>query len=147
MKKTIFLGLSCLLLVSIYKPSFTESDVVPIPAPKHVKHLVRRSAPVRVLSASQVAIQAYLEEVFPDVPRMLPIIRDCESGLVQFDPSGAPLLSPTNDVGVMQVNKANWAQAKALGLDIFNSYKDNIKMGRVIYDQQGIGAWTCSKKV
>lgn len=70
----------------------------------------------------------------------------CESHFRQFRNDGTPLISPTDDVGVMQINRPTWlAKAKALGLDIENSTRDNIIMGRIVYEEQGIGAWTCAK--
>lgn len=70
----------------------------------------------------------------------------CESHFRQFDKDGNPLISPTNDVGVMQINIPTWAEkAKDLGLDIYHSERDNIIMGRIVYDEQGISAWTCAK--
>ncbi len=70
----------------------------------------------------------------------------CESHFRQFRSDGTPLISPTDDVGVMQINIPQWGEkAKALGLDIYHSERDNIIMGRIVYDEQGIGAWTCAK--
>lgn len=82
---------------------------------------------------------------FPDNPRMVDVIR-CESHFKQFKNS-KPLLSGTSDVGVMQINQTHWKEAVDLGLDIFNSVDDNIAMGRIIYNEQGINAWTCNKLV
>lgn len=94
--------------------------------------------------------------VFQDDLRMVDVVH-CESGSKdnyarQFDKQGKPLMSPTSDVGVMQINQVHWSEAKKLGLDIFYSEDDNIKMGRRIYDTQGIKAWSalqsdCYKKI
>ena len=68
----------------------------------------------------------------------------CESGFHQYRTDGTPLISPTGDVGVMQIHAATWgAEAKRLGLDIYGSAHDNIIMGRFILDEQGIRAWSC----
>ncbi len=70
----------------------------------------------------------------------------CESGLKQFK-NGKPLISHTNDVGVMQINEVHFPRARALGLDIFYSTEDNIKMGKLILRDSGYRAWTCNKLV
>ena len=82
-----------------------------------------------------------IDEFGEDSP-MIGIVK-CESRFRQFNNQGKPLMSPTSDVGIMQINQANWKQAKNLGLDIFNSVDDNIKMGKYILKTQGIRAWTC----
>ncbi len=74
-------------------------------------------------------------------------IVSCESGYKQFNPKGKPLISPTSDVGVMQINQTHWKEAKKLGLDIFNSPIDNIDMGMVVYKNEGLSAWSCYKPV
>jgi len=105
---------------------------------------------LEALKVPQVAIiptiRDKVAEAFKDEPKMLPTI-GCESNFRQFDSRGKPLRSPTSDVGVMQINQVHWGEAKKLGLDIFYSEDDNIKMGRIIYESQGLEAWTCSKKV
>lgn len=60
---------------------------------------------------------------------------------------GHPLRSKTADVGIAQINQVHWPEAKALGLDIFNSADDNLKMAQIIYKTEGINAWTCNKMV
>lgn len=102
----------------------------------------RRYATSTPLTSSQSAIKALVAAAFPDVPQMVKVV-GCESAYRQFEGTSTPLLSPTDDVGVMQINQVHWAEAKALGLDIFNSVDDNIKMGRIVYEQQGLAAWTC----
>lgn len=74
-------------------------------------------------------------------------IARCESGLKQFREDGKPLISPTHDVGILQINHTHWAEAKRLGLDIFGSEIDNIKMAKIILAQQGYSAWTCNSLV
>lgn len=69
----------------------------------------------------------------------------CESGFTQFRKDGSPLMSHTKDVGVMQINEVHWSRAKELGLDIFNSTEDNMKMGRIILNESGLRAWSCYK--
>ena len=87
-----------------------------------------------------LSIEDKVRLVFIDDPIMPKKIK-CESRFKQFWPDGTPKISPTSDVGIMQINIQHWKEAKSLGLDIFNSVDDNIKMGRIIYDRQGSGAW------
>lgn len=80
-------------------------------------------------------------------PKMVAIIK-CESGFRQFKHGTTTLISPTRDVGVMQINLKTWhKKSKEMGLDIFGSTEDNITMGKYILKVQGESAWTCSKKV
>lgn len=71
----------------------------------------------------------------------------CESGFTQFGQDGKPVMSKTRDVGVMQINQVHWQRAKDLGLDIFYSPEDNIKMGRIIMEESGLQAWSCFKNL
>ena len=73
---------------------------------------------------------------------MIPVL-ECESRFRQFDENGEPLMSDTQDVGISQINEIWWAEAEELGLDIFNSLDDNLKMARIIKEKQGIKAWSC----
>jgi len=73
-------------------------------------------------------------------------IAKCESGFRQFEEDGTHLISPTSDVGLMQINQIHWKRAKSLGLDIFNSPIDNWEMGKLIYKERGFSAWACYKK-
>lgn len=117
----------------------TSSPVVVSTQPK--RHIYPQTAST-TLSASQQSIKEAVIAAFPDVPQMIAVVR-CESRFRQFSGTSTPLLSPTADVGVMQINQVHWAEAKALGLDIFNSVADNIAMGRIVYEMQGLAAWTC----
>jgi hypothetical protein len=72
---------------------------------------------------------------------------NCESGFKQFNSDGTPLMSPTSDVGITQINQVHWSRAKELGLDIFYSTNDNIIMGKIILEEQGHNAWTCHSRV
>lgn len=118
----------------------TASTTVTRETPKPVH--VATSTP---LTAAQIEIKEAVSVAFADVPAMLAVVR-CESSYRQFKGSGTstPLISPTDDVGVMQINIPTWgALAKELNLDIYNSVADNILMGRIVYAKQGLGAWTC----
>ncbi len=93
-----------------------------------------------------LTIKEKVARVFHDDPRMIDVIK-CESNFRQFDSKGKTLRSPTSDIGVVQLNQVHWARAKKLGLDIWNSVDDNLKMGRIVYDEQGIEAWVCNKLI
>ncbi len=69
----------------------------------------------------------------------------CESGWRQFWPDGSPLISSTSDVGLGQINQIHWAEAKAMGLDIFYSAKDNLDFTFHMIDESGIKPWYMSK--
>jgi hypothetical protein len=78
---------------------------------------------------------------------MLSVI-SCESGFKQFRYGTTTLISPTDDVGVMQINRPTWSKkAKEMGLDIENSVEDNIEMGKFIYSVSGENAWVCSRLI
>ena len=85
------------------------------------------------------------ERYFGDSPRMMAVIK-CESNFEQYR-NGVPLLSPTHDWGIMQINKAHEANALAMGLDIKYSTEDNLKYGRWLYEREGTKPWTCIKKI
>ncbi len=91
----------------------------------------------------EISIKEKIAKEFKDVPRMMDVIY-CESKFQQFGKDGKVLKSRTSDYGVGQINKVHLPEAKRLGLDIFNSVDDNIKMMRIIYDKQGINAWVCN---
>lgn len=55
----------------------------------------------------------------------------------QFRKDGSPRWSDagTPDVGACQINLPTWGKkAKELGLDVVNSFEDNVKMAKWIYD-------------
>lgn len=111
-----------------------------------VRHTMPLKASILPIPMSKDIIRNMVADEFKDVPRMLDVIQ-CESGFRQFDSSGKTLKSNTSDYGTMQINQVHLQEAKRLGLDIFNSVEDNIKMGRIIYESQGLHAWTCNKMV
>lgn len=114
-------------------PEVEASTEIPVEAPKMLQVEIKQT------------LQDKVRLAFLDQPRMNLIVK-CESKFRQFK-NGKPLMSPTSDVGVMQINQVHWKEAKKLGLDIFNSEDDNIKMGRIIYEKQGINGWSCNKLV
>lgn len=93
-------------------------------------------------TTEKVSLRHAVEVAFADQPAMSRVVK-CESGFRQFNSDGLPLISPTSDVGVMQINQVHWKLAKSLGLDIFHSAQDNITMGRIVYKQSGLTAWSC----
>lgn len=71
----------------------------------------------------------------------------CESGMRQFDNKGKPILSPTHDIGISQINIPTWQdKADELGFDIAST-TGNIYMAHYIWSQSGFRAWTCSKLI
>lgn len=96
-----------------------------------------------IVQPSEVLGETVVDKIkatFPEEPRMVDVLW-CESKHKQFDSNGKPLMSKTKDLGVAQIHIIHWKQAKELGLDIWNSIDDNLKMARLIYDMQGITAW------
>lgn len=99
--------------------------------------------PVIPYTGQQKRLYSEVQATFDDIPQMTAIVR-CESSFRQFHDDGSPLISPTGDVGVAQINIKTWgAEAKALGLDIFGSAADNLAMARIVLKEQGLTAWTC----
>lgn len=134
-----------LVLVPVFNANPTEIIVndVPPQATTSPVSLVVKSKPVNTaLTPSQVEIAQKVEAVFGK--EMLSVVQ-CESNFRQFKSDGTPLKSPTSDVGVMQINQVHWERAEKLGLDIFNSIDENIIMGKIIFDEQGIEAWMAIK--
>lgn len=112
-------------------------------------HPAEAMAPeIRVEEAPKITVELTTKEkvlLAINDRRIIPTI-ECESHFQQFR-NGKPLISKTHDVGVMQINlKTHAKEAELLGLDIYHSIDDNIAMGKIIYERQGIGAWTCSRK-
>lgn len=121
-----------------------RSQNVPVRAVQHERVKIPHPGPYPLL-ASQESLKAEVMDTFKDVPEMAAVIL-CESSYQQFDSTGSPLMSPTHDVGVMSINIPSWGkEARSRGLDIYNSAADNIAMGRIIYEIQGIHAWACAK--
>lgn len=103
------------------------------------------SSATTTLSEAQIEVKHAVALAFPDVPAMVRVV-GCESSYAQFWADGSPKVSSTDDVGVMQINVPTWgAEAVKLGLDIYNSEADNIAMGRIVYETQGLSAWVCAR--
>lgn len=81
------------------------------------------------------------------IPPVLLCIVTHESGAQQFRADGSPLISPTDDVGFMQINIPAWlSTANRMGLDIIHSEADNIEFGIWLYNTRGVDQWTTYKK-
>lgn len=141
-----------LLIVLLWSVGSKQEGLVcpqPIQTAKEVRAQIphKKIAHAKVspakLTEAQLATKGKVALLFPDEPRMLAVIQ-CESKFRQFTADGTPLYSHTNDVGVAQINIPTWgAEAKRLGLDIYNSEDDNLTMARIVLQKQGITAWTC----
>ncbi len=94
-------------------------------------------------------------EVFKEFVQTLPVniqsrftkIIQCESGIRQTDSHGRVIVSPTNDVGLGQINIKTWGkEADERGLDLYVR-EDNLEMTRVVLEKQGLGAWVCNRLI
>lgn len=103
------------------------------------------NAQVISIVSRESTIQEKVLDAFNDDLRMLDVVK-CESDFKQFK-NGKVLTSPTSDYGIMQINWIHLKEAERLGLDVKNSVDDNIKMGRIIYEKEGINAWVCNKLI
>lgn len=142
-----------LAIFSVYRINFEANRPIPVSinsfvAIKHVT-IASTSSQVKsfVLSEVQVANRAQIVATFADVPEMVNILA-CESNFRQFTARGSVLMSSTSDAGIAQINLPTWGErARALGLDIYGSTTDNLKMARVILNEQGLEAWTCYRNM
>lgn len=96
---------------------------------------------------AQELLPALYQEFDPSLVPHFYQIAMCESSLRQWGDDGNVVMSPTSDFGIMQINQVHTKEANELGLDFKGSMEDNVKMAKVVYERQGFGAWTCSKKV
>lgn len=87
---------------------------------------------------TQERIIEEIETVFPDAPIMVEVAR-CESGL-------RPVIEgPTDDHGVFQIHMPSHGESvRALGLDVKNDPRDNIRFARMLYDRNGLRDWSAS---
>lgn len=89
----------------------------------------------------------YVTEVFGPEAQTFYNIVDCESDFLQWKDDGDVVISHTMDIGISQINLDTWdLKMTELHLDIFKSWKDNVKMAHYIYKTQGFDAWVCYKK-
>ena len=79
-------------------------------------------------------------------PSELACIVSHESAFEQFTPGGAPLISPTDDVGLGKLNIPTWEPlAKKFGLDIINNAAQNAEMTVYLYEKYGGKIWSTDK--
>jgi hypothetical protein len=79
------------------------------------------------------------------VPTALLCIVEHESGGKQFRSDGSPLVSPTDDYGVMQIHSSWLPLARKMGLDIVHNAQDNIEFGIWLANTHGLSQWTTYK--
>ncbi len=79
-----------------------------------------------------------------DGEKMMRIL-ECESGMKQWDKNGSVLTSPTNDVGIGQINLKTWKdESIKRGYDIGQPV-DNLRFSYLIWLKSGFKAWTCAR--
>lgn len=131
-------------LIPVYAKSPTYPQVIPI-SYEALQAPPRFDVPVEATST-------ILRRYFAGKWQIFESLAGCESTKRQFYPGGGIVTSPVNwdstfDHGYLQINDKNIPEAKALGLDVFNSLEDNIHMASIIYARQGYWAWvTCARK-
>ncbi len=150
--KYIWLGLLTLLLLLVYPITLQEKsgNTIETTTVKSLRLSILENPELQLKEQPKVKIEPRLRNVSNVAAligdtRLIEIAK-CESKLQQFK-NGKPLMSPTQDVGVMQINKVHWKRAAQLGLDIFYSTQDNITMGKLILRESGYRAWTCNNLV
>ena len=85
---------------------------------------------------TEQAIKQRIRETFPEDPERAVAIAKCESN---FNPKA---VSPTNDHGLMQINKT---VHKVEG-DIYD-VETNLKFARKLYDERGFKPWVCNRMI
>lgn len=143
--KLIAVGITLLIcaLSLCFSPRVAGSQSLITPAYASTTPKMAPSCPSK-LSNEQCAIRSRILAEFSDVDGFDRVI-ECESHFRQFDASGEVLRSDTDDVGATQINLHYWLdESKKLGYDIY-TLDGNLKMARVVYERQGVEAWTCSK--
>lgn len=91
-------------------------------------------------------VEEKIEQTFGEHAELMKKVAWCESKLKQFRENGEPLISPTKDGGIFQINfSAHLETTKKLGLDVINSEDDNIAYAKILFDQSGTNAWYMSK--
>lgn len=83
---------------------------------------------------SEEAIIQKIRDTFPEDPDRAVAIAKCESNL------NPKAVSPTNDHGLMQINKT----VHTVEGDIYD-VETNLKFARKLYDERGFQPWTCAK--
>lgn len=94
-------------------------------------------------------IVALHQQFLDDMPKAWQVSK-CESTFKQFKDDGSTVISETGDAGIMQINIKTWDKtAKKLGLDYKNSWRDNILMAKVVYNEASstFEPWTCKRNI
>lgn len=81
-------------------------------------------------------IEQKIRETFPEDPDRAVKIAQCESGL------NPKAVSPTNDHGLMQINKS----VHNVDGDIYD-VDTNLKFARKLYDERGWKPWVCNTMI
>ena len=92
------------------------------------------------------SVEQKIEIAFGEHAEVMKKIAYCESGMRQHKDNGEPLISPTNDSGIFQINNfAHSKKVKELGLDVINSEDDNIAYAKFLFERNGTRDWYMSK--
>lgn len=100
---------------------------------------------IGLLFATYLALAPVNTFASNSVPPELLCIAQHESGMRQFTDSGAPLKSPTDDYGVMQIHSSWIPLATKMGLDIVHNAQDNIEFGIWLANTHGYSQWSTYK--
>lgn len=97
------------------------------------------------VKASQQVNKA-TEEYKPDLSPILKKIAFCESNQRQFYEDGRIIKSEQNsngtyDWGYFQINRVHLERAREMGYYIKQSKEDNIKFGKILYEEFGSEIW------
>lgn len=87
-------------------------------------------------SIEQKSIEQKIRDIFPEDPDRAVKIAKCESGL------NPKAVSPTNDHGLMQINKS----AHKVEGDIYD-VDTNLQFARKLYDESGWKPWVCNTMI
>ena len=82
------------------------------------------------------SVEQKIRDTFPEDPDRAVKIAKCESGL------NPKAVSPTNDHGLMQINKS----VHKVDGDIYD-VDTNLQFARKLYDERGWKPWVCNTKI
>lgn len=136
--KYLLILAAMIVATTVYAP---QSAAAPAPAGP----IVTKIKPIEcenTLTFDQCRIRERIRTEFADYPAFEKTVQ-CESNFRQYAADGTVLTSPTNDVGITQINLKTWREkAQELGYDIY-SEDGNLLMARHVLTVQGITAWVC----
>jgi hypothetical protein len=93
------------------------------------------------------SVEEKIEQAFGEHADVMKRIALCESGMKQHWDNGEPIISPTRDGGIFQINfSAHLETTKKMGLDVINSEDDNIAYAKYLFEQSGTQPWYMSRK-